>query len=131
MWKIVREGLTHVTRSMICGTVARTSLGTVLEMSIFRITLTSELYSWKVFEWESALVNKLPSWFTCSQRFQRWWVNKCIIRIPEKESKKNGKDTIFKEIMIMHFPELVEDMNSFILKTNQKKFTPRKIVMKL
>lgn len=31
----------------------------------------------------------------------------------------------------MHFPELVEDMNSFILKTNQKKFTPRKIVMKL
>lgn len=130
MCRIVREGLTHVT-CMIYGTAARASLGTVLEISIFRIALTAELYSWKILEWESALVNKLPSWFTCTQSFVRWWVNKCIIRIPERESKENGKETIFEEIMIMHFPELVEDMNSFILKTNQKKFTPRKIVMKL
>lgn len=58
-------------------------------------------------------------------------MNKCIIRIPERESKENGKEAIFEEMMIMHFLELVEDMNSFVLKTNQKKFTPRKIVMKL
>lgn len=50
----------------------------------------------------------------------------------ERENEENEEEAIFEEMMIIPFPEMMEDMNPSIpRRINQKKFTPRKIVIKL